>query len=216
MSDINSSLPIRSEADGADQRVQVKIVDSTTPGVAASQATVSENLVHTRNHGQDPAGVKRQQRLSENGEMAIDGVYDASTNTNPASIGLVVQQRNATSADSRQIMQPTAVRGTTDNTKVALDIALNDENGNAYSANNPLPVALEESEGEEIQYYQTSESVAKDAVANHDYTVTSDRTFVGTGVWASASGKIRVALQVETAPASGVFNTRKVGFNSTA
>src|SRR5690606_37263847 len=110
----------------------------------------------------------------------------------------------------------TAVRGTTDNTKVALDIALNDENGNAYSANNPLPVTLEESEGEAIQYYQTSESVAKDAVVNHVYTVTSDRTFVGTGVWASASGKIRVALQVETAPASGVFNTRKVGFNSTA
>lgn len=216
MSDINSALPIRSEADGADQRVQVKIVDSVAPDTAANQTQVSENLLHVREHGQDPGGVKRQVRLSENGEQAIDGTYDASTNTNPANTGLVVQERNATAADSRQTMKPTAVRGSTLSTHVSMDVALHDEAGEAYSQKNPLPVSIEESEGVEVSDYDTTSSLAANASVNHEYTVTALKTLVIDAVWVSASGKIKAVLQVETAAASGVFNTYKVGFNSTA
>lgn len=216
MADINSALPIRSEADGADQRVQVKVVDSTAPGTAANQMQVSENLAHVREFGQDPAGVKRQKRLSENGETAIDGTYDGTSNTNPANIGMVVQERNAASADTRQTMKPTAVRGTTENTKVALDIALNDENGNAFSQKNPLPVSIEESEGVEVSDYDTSSSVAANANVNHEYIVTTGKVLILDGVWVSASGKIKAVLQIETAASSNTFNTYKVGFNSTA
>lgn len=216
MADINSALPIRSEADGADQRVQVKVVDSTAPGTAANQMTVSENLAHIRNFGADPAGVKRQLKLSELGEVAIDGTYDASNNTNPANVGMVVQERNATAADTRQTMKPTAIRGTTLSTHVSLDVALHDEAGEAYTQKNPLPVSIEESEGVEVSDYDTSSAVAANATVNHEYIVTTGKVLILDGVWASASGKIKAVLSIETAAASNVFNTYKVGFNSTA
>jgi len=214
MADINSALPIRSEADGADQRVQVKIVDSVAPGTAANQVQVSENLVHNRNHGQDPGGVKRQQRLSENGEMAVDGIYNGTTNTNPANVGIIAQERNAASSDVRQTMQPTAVRGTTANTQVSLDVSLHDEAGEAYSANNPLPVSIEESEGTEVCDRKTSSSVAAAASVNHDYTVTASRTLVLDGWYVSASGRIKAVLSIETGVGTNVFNAVQDAFTT--
>lgn len=216
MADQNTGLPIRSQADGTDERVHSKIVDFADPGGTDKQLEVSEKLAHIRNFGQDPAGLKTQQRLSENGEMAVDGTYDGTSNTNPANIGIVVQERNAAASDVRQTMKPTAVRGSTDTTKVALDIALNDPNGNAFSPTNPLPVSIEESPGTEIINPNTSTALAANASASHDYTVTALKTFLGETVWTSGSGKIKTELKVETGVATGVFTTIKVGFNSTA
>lgn len=216
MSDYNSGLPIRTEADGTDERVHVKIVDGTDPSGTDKRVEVSEKLVHVREFGQDPAGVKRQKRLSENGETAIDGTYDATINTNPANVGVVVQDRNATAADSRQIMKPTAKRGTVDTTAVSLDISLHDEDGNAYTQNNPLPVSFEESEGTEVQAPNTTSSLAKDASIDHTYTVTTGKTLMVHQLWASASGKIKVEVKVETGVGTGLYQSRRTGFTSTA
>lgn len=216
MADYNSGLPIRSEADGLDERLHSKLVDFADPGGVDKQVEVSEKLLHNRNFGQDPAGVKVQQRLSQLGETAVDGTYDGTNNTNPANIGLVTQERNAASSDVRQTMKPTSIRGTVDTTKVALDIALNDENGNAYTDKNPLPVTIEESEGVEICNYQTSSAVAKDASVNHDYTVTALKVLLLSNIWTSASGKMKIVVAVETGVGTGVFTPKKVGFNSTA
>ena len=57
--------------------------------------------------------------------------------------------------------------------------------------------------------------MAAAASSNHDYTVTAGKTFIFDRVWSAASGKLKVEIQVETGVASGVFNTRFVGFNST-
>lgn len=216
MSDIDSSLPVRSEADGADARVQVKVVDYSSPGVSSNQMEVSENLAHIRNFGQDPADAKKQLRLSEKGETAIDGTYDGSDNTNPSNIGIVAQERDETSDDARQTMKPTAKRGTVASDTVSLDVSLHDEDGEPYSSSNPMPVSIEESEGTEVQIPNTSGSVAAAASVNHDYTVTSLKTFVGDSIWASGSGKIKVELKVETGVSTGTFTTLKVGFNSTS
>lgn len=216
MADINSALPIRSEADGADQRVQVKIVDSVAPSTPENQVTVSENLVHNRTHGQDPGGVKRQLRLSEGGEVAIDGTYDGSVNSNPANVGIVVQERNAASADSRQTMKPTAVRGTTAANQVSLDVSLHDEAGEAYSQDNPLPVSIEESEGEEVCDRRTSSSVAAAASVNHDYTVTASTVLVLDGWYISASGRIKAVLSVETSVGSDEFTIIQDAFTTAA
>lgn len=85
-----------------------------------------------------------------------------------------------------------------------------DEAGAAFSLTNPLPVEMvSDQSGDEVCDYNTTAAVAKDASANHDYTVTAAKTFLGEQVWASASGKIKCEVFINALP---VFT----GFNSTA
>jgi hypothetical protein len=93
---------------------------------------------------------------------------------------------------------------------------LKDEAGNAFSSSNPLPVVMVESEGVEVNDYSTAAAVAAAATSNHDYTVTALKTLMLTQIEASASGKAKMEVQIETGVATDVFNTRFVQFNSTA
>lgn len=70
--------------------------------------------------------------------------------------------------------------------------------------------------GTAINNYNTVAAVAAAATSNHDYTVTAAKTFYLNQVEATASGKVKIEVQIETAAASGTFNTRFVQFNSTA
>lgn len=212
MADQKTALPIRTEGD-AEQKVQVKLVDFVSPAGTEKQMEISEKLAHTRIFAADPAGIKRQVKLSEKGEMAVDGTYDGVSNTNPANIGLVVQERNIASADARQTMKPTAKRGSTDTDVVAQDVALHDHNGNKYTPTNPFPVYnVETDPGNEVVDYKTAASVGTDLSDIHDYSPTAK--FTGDHVLASATGKIKVVVQIETGALSGIFNTKFVGFNS--
>jgi len=214
MSEINSSLPIRSEADGTDERVHVKLVDFSDPDGADKQVEVSEKLVHTRVFGEDHAGNKVQLELSEEGKPNADGEYDAVNNTEPNSAGLIAHSRGAAIDETSQNQRTTAVGG--DNDKVAMDVAISDSNGNNFSEDNPLPVYAAESPGDEIDVYDQAVDVAKDANANHDYTVTALKTLKDIEVDCSGSGKARFELQVETGVATGIYNAVMVKFNSTA
>lgn len=96
-----------------------------------------------------------------------------------------------------------------------LDVALRDSAGALYSSTNPIPVSISsDSPGTEINDYNTAASIAAAATSNHDYTTLA--SFRLTQVHGSASGKLKIEVQIETAAASGVFNTVFVGFNSTA
>ena len=87
---------------------------------------------------------------------------------------------------------------------------LKDENGDAYSPTNPLPIVMTgDQAGDEICDYNTTAAIAKDASVNHDYTVSAGKTFLGEEAWISGSGKLKVELLINGAT---VF----VGFNSTA
>lgn len=210
MSDYNSGLPVRTQAD-ADERLQTKIVDATTP---AQQMTVdTDGNAHVEVHGNDPAGTDRVLKVSEDGAVAVAGVYDVSANSEPASIGVVAHARASTPSDSDQTKRLTAI---TNSTVHALDVSLHDETGAPYSSSNPLPVVLLESEGTEVNSAQTSSAVAVGATANLDYTVTSATTLQLTQVVCSASGKAKFEVKTETASGSGVFTSRFVLFNSTA
>jgi len=215
MADYDSSLPVRSEADGTDERVHVKIVDESTPSQMATVDT-DKNL-HIEAHGNDPSAVDRILRLSELGAVNPDGDYDGTNNTKPASIGLIVHDRTATPADTDQNFRVTGVTGTDpDATHHCMDVSLHDELGNQYDADNPLPVTFEESEGTEVIDYDTGSAVAKDAISNHDYSVADATAFFLKKVWASASGKLKIEVQIGDGEASEVFSTIFVGFNSTA
>lgn len=83
----------------------------------------------------------------------------------------------------------------------------------AVNSDGSINVVIEENPGTEVVNYDTSAAVAGGATDNHDYTSTN---FLLQGFYASASGKLKAELQIETGAATNVFNTYAVQFNSTA
>lgn len=210
MADYQSGLPVRSQQD-ADERVQTKIVDATN--VAQQLEVDAQSRAKVKPVGNDGGGTERILRLSEQGEQAVDGVYNVTTNTNPANIGLIGHVRAASPADSDQTRRLTAI---TNGTATSLDVAIRDSSGAAFSESNPLPVYVQDSAGTEVNDYNTAAAVAAGASSNHDYTVPALQTLTLTQVIGTGSGKAKLEIQVETAAGAGTFTTRAVLFNSTA
>lgn len=207
MADYNSSLPVRTQAD-SDERLQSKIVDYLDPSKGAE--VDSDKNLHIEMHGNDAGGVDRVVKLSESGNIALDGDYNAATNTNPSSSALIAHDRNAAPGVAHQNKRPTAVAG--DNDKVALDVAMSDSDGNHITETNPLWVALAQSPGVEVADYNTAAAVAAAASSTHTFTA-SGADFELWQIEASASGKCKIEIKVGPA-ASEV--TKAVLFNSTA
>lgn len=214
MADYDSGLPIRSEADGLDERVQTKLVDKDNPDTQQVIVDTDSNL-HTESHGNDPAGLDTVLRTSEQGSASVDGVYDGTNNTDPSQVGLVGMSRNASPADSQQILRLTAITNGVGDVR-ALDVGIRDESGEPFTQDNPLPVAFSESEGDEIHEFKEATSIAKDATDEHTYSVADGRTLLLYGILASGSGKIKVELQIGDGAASETFTTKAVTFNSTS
>lgn len=211
MADIEKGLPIRTE-DDLQQKTQVKIVDHVDPNGADKQTEVSEKLVHVRNHAADSDGTKVQQLLSQEGHNLTNGDYDASTNKRPSSQGVILHDRVASPAEADQNFRPTGVASSVDNAKCA-DVAIRDESGNPYTANNPLPVTLEESEGEEIQDFQ-EDVVAADGNTTHTYVVPDGKIFLFDQLICRASGRIKSVVELGDGAVSETFTVKAVGFQS--
>lgn len=80
---------------------------------------------------------------------------------------------------------------------------------------NPVPVTIVSTTlGTEINKYNTTASLAAGSSVNHNYAITALKTFKGKMFWASASGKIKIEVQIS--PDGTTFTTFWVGFNSTA
>lgn len=221
MSDVDhkSGLPIRSEKDGTDERVHVKIVDYQAPDASDNQVQVSERLVHVRVHGQDDAGNKKQVRTSEHGNIALDGEYSLSDNSNPSSVGMIAHKRKGTGevpSDVDLSKRVTAVKydNGSDKTVVALDVAMRDEDGVPYSLNNPLPCSMEESEGEEIhEFFASTAPVARNANDTQTYVVPTGKVFLLEQVISDFSGEMKVEISVG---ASGSEVRKAVRFGTEA
>lgn len=85
-----------------------------------------------------------------------------------------------------------------------------------FTTANPLPVTIEDSPGTHINDYKDASSIAIGASDDHDYTVTAAKTLYLTQIEASASGKAKALVQIETGVATGIFTTKFGMFNSTA
>ena len=233
MSDINSSLPVRTEADGD---IVAKIGDGTTPSqqlaidasgrvtaklndgtgnALTSQANGSQRALDV---GINVAGVQVDPRsiraLTASDVVSVNNL-PATVDTNfgaagASTIRTASEIGNATGAASFNA-------GTTGAQTLRVASNLYDSTGTAFSSLNPLPVSVSSvSPGTSIQNYNTSAALAAAASSNHDYTVTALKTLGLARMWASSSGKMKIEVQAATAAASGVFNTKFVGFNSTA
>ena len=213
MSDYDSQLPIRSKQD-ADERVLVKLQDALDPSGIEKGMEISEKKAHVRNFGKDSDGNDKQVLLSQEGHGLTNGDYDAANNKRPSSQGIIVSDRDASPSETTMNKRPTAVAG--DNDKVAIDVAISDSDGNHFSETNPLPTYQAESPFDEIDDFDEAVDVVKASSADHDYTVSAGKTLKHLEAEASASGKARFELQVETAALAGTFDTVMVKFNSTA
>jgi hypothetical protein len=95
-------------------------------------------------------------------------------------------------------------------------VTIANSDGQPIDENAPLAVYVAESRAEEVDEYDRAVDVAKNANSNHDYTVTAGKQFKFSEIQCSASGKARFELQIETGVGTGVFESKAVGFNSTA
>ena len=210
MADYNSSLPIRSEKDGTDERVHVKIYDGTTSPAVNAVNVDSDNNLHVEIHGNNAAGGDTVIRTSELGNIALDGVYDGTNNTIPSNTGLVSLVRNIAPGAAQQTQMVTGKANAAGDIRT-IDVSLLDSDAVPYSASNPLNVTIVNNIAlENVDDYQASASpLAKLGVENHDYTVGAGVTFKLKQIQASASGKIKIQLIIDGA-------TKKTWFNSTA
>lgn len=211
MSDYDSSLPVRTESAGD---VDAFISDATTPsqklkvnadGSIDTNTSLPSGTQVEITDGTDTLGVNADGSIN-----VVDDALDASSDS--VSIGDGTDTLDVNADGSINVVASATDLDIRDLVAASDSVAahLFDEAGVAFSASNPLPVVqTSDQEGNEIQDYQTSASVAAAASVNHDYTVTAATTFIGEQVWASGSGKIKVEVLVNGA-------TRYVGFNSTA
>lgn len=96
--------------------------------------------------------------------------------------------------------------------RVAAQLAVGGAN---VSATNPIPVSFSTAPlGTPKNDYNTVSALASNASSNHDYAITAAKTFQGKKIWASASGLMKIEVQVS--PDGTAFSTLWVGFNSTA
>lgn len=84
----------------------------------------------------------------------------------------------------------------------------------AINSDGSINVVPQEDPGTERVSYNTAATLAAAATSNHDATYTNAGKLFQ--VWGSASGKLKITVQIETGAATGTFNTVAVGFNSTA
>ena len=212
MADIDGQVGVRSRQDGLDERVLVKLQDATDPGGVGKGTVVSDGKAHARIHASDSDGADKEVLLSQEGHVQSNGDYDAVNNKRPSSQGLIASDRSAAPGETTMNKRPTAIVGNDD--KVAVDVAISDSAGNRFDNNNPLPVFLTEDPGTEIENFNTGSAIASEASSNHDYTVSATNELRKLHVMASSTGYAKFELQIESAPISGIFNTKAVQFNS--
>lgn len=87
--------------------------------------------------------------------------------------------------------------------------------GANVSNTNPVPVQLTSALiGTSVNDYNTASAIAAGSSSNHTYTITAAKTFNGKKIWASASGKLKIEVQIS--PDGVTYTSKWVGFNSTA
>lgn len=245
MSDQNTSLPVRTEANGD---VAVKIVDGTVTSQAlnidASGKVISKlndgsgNVITSQVNGAqraldvgvNVAGVQVDPRAIRTLVFATDKVDTSGSvvaldaGTLAALESITVQNGAGASAvniqDGGNSITVDAVALDIRHLMAATDVVsanIRDNTGAAFSATNPLPVTISaDGAGTEVNDYATNPAVAVLSTGVHTYTVTAGKTFLLTQVEASASGKMKIEIAVETGVATNTFNTKFVQFNSAA
>lgn len=222
MSDYNSSLPIRTQNNGD---VVAKIGDATIPSQQlAVNADGSINIT-------DNAGSITVDGTVELGATSLAALESITVQNGSGGSAVNIQDGgNSLTVDGTVELGATTLAALESITVVATDLDIRDlthvsdsvkiGDGTdllAVNADGSINVVISNDvAGTEICAYNTSASVAAAASVNFDYTVNTAVTLIVEQAFCSGSGKVKAELKVETAAASGVYNTKFVAFNSTS
>lgn len=235
------SLPVYSEGD-PDTRLQTKLVDGNDPTLQLEITAANEAKVFVNNTLTVTATDLDIRNLVfatdkvdvSNSVIALDAATLAALesitvqNGSGGSAVNIQDGGNTITVDGTVELGATTLAALESITVVATDldirnlsaaqdsIAIKDSAGNSFSITNPLPVFLSSDPGTEVNNYNTSAALAAGATSNHDYTVTALKTLTLLQIVLSGSDALKVEVQIETAAASGVFNTVLVKFATTA
>jgi hypothetical protein len=188
MSDLASSLPIRTELNGD---VVTKLCDGTTVAQTLAIDVSGAASVKMKNGLTDPAAI----------EVVVAGAA-----IDPRAI------RALTSTDvvTANIKDSAGASITVGQKAMAASLPVT-----IASDQTPIPVIMSAGVfGTEVNDYNTAAAVAANASSNHDYSITALKTLKIEKIWASASGKIKIEAQVSSN--GTLFTTKFVGFNSTS
>lgn len=221
MSDFDSSLPVRTENNGD---VASKIVDGTITSQALkveADGSINVNATATDLDIRDLAFATDSVDVSGS-EVSLDAATLAAlenttvTVDNAAGAAAVNIQDggNSITVDGSVTVSATNL-DIRDLTHASDSIKVGDGTDFlAVNTDGSINVIVQEDVGTEVVDYDTAAAVAGGASSNHDQVFASASKLFQ--VWASASGKLKIEVQIETGSATGVFNTIAVGFNSTA
>jgi len=207
MADFDSSLPIRTENDGD---VVINVSDPSTPAnKLAVEADGSVNVNATFPTGSKIGITDGTDDLEVNADGSINVVATATDldirdlvfATDKVDVTGSLVDVQATDLDIRDLAFAT------DKVDVSgSSVNILDENGDAFSQSNPLPVEFSENNTEAFDYH-TASSVAANATTTQTYSAPAG--FKLKEVYVSGSGKLRAQLSIDG-------NIVAVGFNSTA
>lgn len=189
----NSPLPAGTNALGS---VKAQLQDNAGTAITLGQKTMSASVPVVISSDQTHFPVEMQDNSGNGLTSQVNGTQRA------LDVGINVA---GVQIDPRQIRALTAADVVTANVK--------DATGNPFSISNPLPVVMSQIlPGTEVNDYNTVTSIAAQGVSNHDYTISTGKTFKGHKFHASASGKMKIEIQIS---ADGTtFTSKFVCFNS--
>lgn len=211
--------PVRSEIDGLDQRVHVKIVGNAAgTGTATQQMAVDTNQnAQVKVHGTGPDAADHTLQTSETGEIRLNGVYNASTNTKPSTANSLAHTRAAAPADAQAGLRVTAIQNVSAQS-ICMDVSMHDETGAPYTPANPFPVSIEDSKGTLVNSYTESDGggtgIASGASVNVDLSVIAGKTLNVHQIIAGGADRIKVEAQFSTDGTT--FTSFFVGFTTAA
>jgi hypothetical protein len=187
MSDLASSLPIRTELNGD---VVTKLCDGTTVSQTLAIDNTGAASVKMKNGVTDPAAI----------EVVVGGA-----SIDPRAIRALISSDVVTA----NIKDSAGASITVGQKAMAasLPVVIANDQG-------PIPVQVVAGVfGTEVNDFK-EDIVTVALPVNHDYSITALKTLKIEKIWASGSGKIKIEAQVSTN--GTLFVTKFVGFNSTS
>lgn len=220
MSDSNSSLPIRTETDGD---VVAKIADATIP--SQQLAVNADGSINITDNGSaitvDATNLDIRDLVFASDKVDASGSTVALDAPTLAALESITVQNGAGAAavniqdGGNSITVDATDLDIRDLTHASDSVKIGDGTDFlAINSDGSINVVPQEDPGTEVVDYDTAAAVASGASSNHDQLFTNAAKLFQ--VWASASGKLKIEVQIETGSATGLFNTVLVGFNSTA
>lgn len=209
MSDFNSSLPIRTENDGD---VVIKVAD----GTISSQhlAVNSDGSVNITDNG-GSITVDGTVELGATSLAALENITVTATDLDIRDLDFATDKVDVTGSDITATVSATDL-DIRDLTSASDSVEIKTAAGTALAINGDgsLNVIVQEDVGTEVVDYDTAAAVAAGSTSNHDQVFTNASKIYQ--ILASASGKLKIEVQIETGSATNTFNTIFVAFNSTA